>query len=89
LNNFDISSIAGWRRVMALKIDATVIAYGPQPDTNLALIEVTVEFDRPDESMTVKILMADGADRTTLTKRGIERAQSLARRFADFPTGAA
>jgi hypothetical protein len=37
---------------MALKIDATVIAYGPQPDTNLALIEVTVEFDRPDESMT-------------------------------------
>jgi hypothetical protein len=74
---------------MALKIDATVIAYGPQPDAKLALIEVTVEFDRPDESMTVKVLMANGADRTTLTKRGIERAQSLARRFADFPTGAA
>jgi hypothetical protein len=32
----------------------------------------------------VKVLMANGADRTTLTKRGIERAQSLARRFADL-----
>jgi hypothetical protein len=48
--------------VLALKIDATVIAYGPPPDRNLALIEVTVAFDRPEESMTVKVLMANGAD---------------------------
>ena len=48
---------------MALKIDAAVVGYGPQPEKNLALVQVTVEFDSPDESMTVKVLEPNDADR--------------------------
>jgi hypothetical protein len=71
---------------MAMKIDADVVGFGPQPEKDLALVQVTIEFERPDESMTMRVLVPNDADWEALTKRGIERAQSLARRFADCPT---
>jgi hypothetical protein len=74
------------RRVMAMKIDADVVGFGPQPEKDLALVQVTIEFERPNESMTMRVLVPNDADWEALTKRGIERAQSLARRFADCPT---
>jgi hypothetical protein len=72
-------------RVMTMKIDAGVVGYRPQPEKNLALVQVTVEFDRPDESMTMGVLVPNEADSRPLTKRGIERAQSLARQMVGKP----
>jgi hypothetical protein len=39
------------RQLMAIKINAAVAGYGPHPEQNLAFVQVTVEFDRPDESI--------------------------------------
>jgi hypothetical protein len=58
---------------------------GPQPENNLALIQVTVEFDRPDESMTVNVPVPNEGDEKALIKLGMAKAKSFAQRFADFP----
>ena len=60
-----------------------------QPENNLALVQVTVEFDRPDESMTINVLVPNEGDTKAITEQGIATARSFARRFAEFPTGAA
>jgi hypothetical protein len=73
--------------IMTMKINAVVIGYGPQPDKNLALVQVSVEFDRPDESMTMKVLVPnEDVNAKALTQLGIEKAQSLARRFGGART---
>jgi hypothetical protein len=72
---------------MAIKINAQVTGYGPQPGNTQALIIVTVEFDGPAEAMTFTVLVPNDGDEGIVREQAIARAQNLARRFADFPRG--
>ena len=72
---------------MAIKINAQVTAYGPQPANTQALVDVAVEFDGPSEAMTVTVLVSNAGDEGMILEHAIARAQDLARRFADFRRG--
>jgi hypothetical protein len=69
---------------MAVKINAQVTGYGPQPGNNQALVIVTVEFDGPSEAMTFTVLVPNDGDEGMVRDQAISRAQDLARRFADL-----
>jgi len=68
---------------MAIRINAQVTGYGPQP-TNTALVILTAEFDGPSEAMTFTVLVPNDADEGIVREQAIARAQDLARRFADL-----
>ena len=42
---------------MAIRINAQVTGYGPQPGNTQALVIVSVEFDGPSEAMTFTFLV--------------------------------
>ena len=42
---------------MAIRINAQVTGYGPQPGNTQALVIVSVEFDGPSEAMTFTVLV--------------------------------
>jgi hypothetical protein len=69
---------------MAIKINAQVTGYGPQPANTQALVIVTVEFDGPSEAMTFTVLVPNDGDEGIVREQAIARAQDLARRFADL-----
>jgi hypothetical protein len=69
---------------MAIKINAQVTGYGPQPANAQALVVVTVEFDGPSEAMTFTVLVPNDGDEGTVREQAIARAQNLARRFAEL-----
>ena len=69
---------------MAIKINAQVTGYGPQPGNNQALVIVTVEFDGPSEAMTFTVLVQNDHDESMVREQAIARAQELARRFAEL-----
>jgi hypothetical protein len=72
---------------MAIKINAQVTAYGPQPANTQALVIVTVEFDEGSEAMTFTVLVPNDGDEGVIREQAIARAQDLARRFADLRRG--
>jgi hypothetical protein len=47
---------------MAIKINAQVTGYGPQPANTQALVIVTVEFDGGSEAMTFTVLVPNDGD---------------------------
>jgi hypothetical protein len=69
---------------MAVKINAQVTGYGPQPGNTQALVIVTVEFDGPSEAMTFTVLVPTDHDEGMVREQAIARAQELARRFAEL-----
>jgi hypothetical protein len=69
---------------MAIKINAQVTGYGPQPGNLQALVIVTVEFDGPAEAMTFTVLVPNNGDEGLVREQAIARAQELARRFAEL-----
>jgi len=69
---------------MAIKINAQVTGYGPQPTNTQALVIITVEFDGPSEAMTFTVLVPNDGDEGIVREQAIARAQALARRFADL-----
>ena len=72
---------------MAIKINAQVTGYGPQPANAQALVIVTVEFDGPSEAMTFTVLVPNDGDEGIVREQAIARAQDLARRFAELSRG--
>jgi hypothetical protein len=69
---------------MAIKLNAQVTGFGPQPANTQALVIVTVEFDGPSEAMTFTVLVPNDGDENTVREHAIARAQNLARRFAEL-----
>ena len=69
---------------MAIKINAQVTGYGPQPANTQALVIITVEFDGPSEAMTFTVLVPNDGDEGIVREQAIARAQNLARRFAEL-----
>jgi hypothetical protein len=69
---------------MAIKNNAQVTGYGPQPANTQALVIVTVEFDGPSEAMTFTVPVPNEGDEGKVREQAIGRAQDLARRFADL-----
>jgi hypothetical protein len=69
---------------MAIRINAQVTGYGPQPTNTQALVILTVEFDGPSEAMTFTVLVPNDGDEGVVREQAIARAQDLARRFADL-----
>ena len=69
---------------MAIRINAQVTGYGPQPGNTQALVIVTVEFDGPSEAMTFTVLVPSDPDEGVIREQAIARAQDLARRFANL-----
>ena len=65
---------------MAIKINAQVTGYGPQPANTHALVIVTVEFDGAQEVMTFTALVPNDGDEGIVREQAIARAQALARR---------
>jgi hypothetical protein len=72
---------------MAIRINAQVTGYGPQPGDLQALVIVTVEFDGPSEAMTFTVLVPNDGDEGAVREQAIARAQDLARQFADSCRG--
>jgi hypothetical protein len=68
---------------MAIKVNAQVTGYGPQPANTQALVVVTVEFDGGSEAMTFTVLVPNDGDEGVIREQAIARAQDLARRFAE------
>ena len=42
---------------MAMKVNAKVVGYGPDPERTQALVNIIVEFSRPTESMTLTVIV--------------------------------
>jgi hypothetical protein len=72
---------------MAIKINAQVAGYRPQPSNAQALVIVTVEFDGPSEGLTFTVIMASDPDEGVIREQAIARAQELAKGFADLRRG--
>jgi hypothetical protein len=70
---------------MALKVDARIRGYGPHPARTQVLVTVIVEFEGPQETMEINVLVPNEGDAATVRKQAMERAKGFARRFLDFP----
>ena len=67
---------------MAMKINAKVVGYGPDPGRAQALVNVIVEFSGPSESMTLTVIVPNEGDEAALEEQGIAKAKDLALQFA-------
>jgi hypothetical protein len=67
---------------MAMKINAKVVGYGPDPGRAKALVNVIVEFSGPSESMTLTVIVPNEGDEASLQEQGIARARDFALQFA-------
>ena len=67
---------------MAMKINAKVVGYGPDPGRAKALVKVIVEFSGPTESMTMTVIVPNEGDEAVLQERGIAKAKDFALQFA-------
>jgi hypothetical protein len=70
---------------MAMKINAKVVGYGPDPGRAKALVKVIVEFSGPTESMTMTVIVPNEGDEAALQEQGIARAKHFALQFAAVP----
>ena len=70
------------RGVMAMKINAKVVGYGPDPGRTKALVNVIVEFSGATESMTLTVIVPNDGDEAALQEQGIARAKDFALQFA-------
>jgi hypothetical protein len=70
---------------MALKVNARIVGYGPDPSGTTALVAVIIEFDGPQETMEIKLLVQNENDKDAVHKQAMARAKDFARRFLDFP----
>jgi hypothetical protein len=60
---------------MAMKINAKVVGYGPDPDRTQALVNVIVEFRGPPQSMTLTVIVPNEGDEPALEEQGIAKAE--------------
>jgi hypothetical protein len=67
---------------MAMKINAKVVGYGPDPESTKALVNVIVEFSGPTQSMTLTVIVPNEGDEAALEEQGIAKAKDLALQFA-------
>jgi hypothetical protein len=67
---------------MAMKINAKVVGYGPDPGRDKALVNIIVEFAGPTETMTLTVIVANEGDEAALKEQGIARARDFALQFA-------
>jgi hypothetical protein len=72
---------------MAMRINAKVVGYGPDPGRDQALVNVIVEFSGPTESMTLTVIVPNEGDEAALREQGIARAKNFALQFAALPPG--
>jgi hypothetical protein len=56
---------------MAMKINAKVVGYGPDPGRDKALVNIIVEFSAPTESMTLTVIVPNEGDEADLREKGI------------------
>jgi len=68
--------------VEAMKINAEVVGYGPDPERTQALVNIIVEFSGSTESMTLTVVVPNEGDEADLRKMGIARAKDFALQFA-------
>jgi hypothetical protein len=64
---------------MAMKINAKVVGYGPDPGRTKAII---VEFSGSTESMSLTVIVPNDGDEAALREQGIARARDFALQFA-------
>ena len=69
---------------MAMKINAKVVGYGPDPGRDKALVNIIVEFSGPTESMTLSVIVPNKGDEADLREKGITRARDFALQFAAY-----
>jgi hypothetical protein len=67
---------------MAMKINAKVVGYGPDPGRTQALVNIIVEFSGPTETMTLTVIVPNEGDEAALQEQGIVRARDFALQFA-------
>jgi hypothetical protein len=67
---------------MAMKINAKIVGYGPDPERTQALVNIIVEFAGPTEMMTLTVVVPNDGDEAALKERGIARAKDFALQFA-------
>jgi hypothetical protein len=67
---------------MAMKVNAKVVGYGPDPGRDKALVNVIVEFSGVTESMTLTVIVPNEGDETALLEQGVAKAKDLALQFA-------
>jgi hypothetical protein len=67
---------------MAMKINAKVVGYGPDPGRTQALVNIIVEFSGPTETMTLTVIVPNEGDEAALQEQGIARARDFALQFA-------
>jgi hypothetical protein len=72
---------------VAMKINAKVVGYGPDPGRDQALVNVIVEFSGPTESMTLTVIVPNEGDEAAIQEKGIARAKTFALQFAALPPG--
>jgi hypothetical protein len=68
--------------VEAMKINAKVVGYGPDPERTQALVNIIVEFSGSTESMTLTVVVPNEGNEADLRKMGIARAKDFALQFA-------
>jgi hypothetical protein len=67
---------------MAMKINAKVVGYGPDPGRTKALVNIIVEFSGSTESMSLTVIVPNDGDEAALREQGIARARDFALQFA-------
>jgi hypothetical protein len=72
---------------MAIKTNAQVTGYGPQPGKTQALVIVTVEFDGPAEVMTFTVLVPNDGDEGAVASR-LSLERTILRGGLPIPAGA-
>ena len=55
--------------VEAMKINAKVVGYGPDPERTQALVNVIVEFSGPTQSMTLSVIVPNEGEKNRALQR--------------------
>jgi hypothetical protein len=61
---------------MAMKINAKVIGYGPDPGRDKALVNVIVEFSGLTESMTLTVIVPNVGDEAALQDKALQEQRT-------------
>ena len=69
---------------MAMKINAKVVGYGPDPETTKALVNIIVEFSGPTETMTLTVIVPNEGDEAALIVPSLWQASYVAPLSADI-----
>lgn len=70
-----------------MKISSKEVGRGPVPMSDMVMVNISVEFNGPTESMTMSVTVPNVGTEKEKSDRALARAKGFVRQFADLPSG--